>query len=138
MGKQYATSVALLAEELFRSACLITGDASDAERLVLDTLRQEESTRPVCDAHALKIALYTRLVRSCLCTAKSPIMQSDTVLKLEALGARERAAVVLNCFSAFDEASAAQILGVPRPVYAWLLKKSVHKLTRIQGEPLPL
>lgn len=138
MGEQYAKSAALLAKGLFRSACLITGDAPGAERLVLDALRQEEAARPVCDAQALKIALYTRLVRNCLCAAKSPIMQSDAVLKLEALGARERAAVVLSCFSNFDEASAAKILGVPRPVYAWLLKKSVHKLTRVLGEPLLL
>ena len=117
MGGQNTENAVDLAERLFSSACLITGDAHCAERLALDTLRKESVTQPAwANAHALVIGLYRRLVRCCLFTASNySAGQSPIALELKALGKLSRTAVVLRYFLGFNQATAAKILGMPQP-----------------------
>ncbi len=134
MGKQNAQSTAALAEKLFRSACLITGDALSAEQLVLDTLRKECLMTPAfVSPHTHEMTLYRRLVRGCLFAAASAsVGQSPLGSELKSLSRLKRAVVVLSGFSGFDEAAAARILGMPPFCYAWLLKKATHELAYAQ------
>lgn len=140
MGGQYAESAALAAEKLFRSACLITGDAPHAEQLVLDTLCKESAAHPArSDACVLEIALYKQLIARCLCSGTNDSAKpSDTALELAPLGRLERAAVVLRHFSGFNETVAAEILDMPPPFYIRLLKKSVDKLACVHNERITL
>ncbi|GEM_PF-6177649 len=140
MVGQYTESAALAAEKLFRCACLITGDAPRAERLVLDALQKASVPQPICpDAHTLEIALYKQLIKGCLCTGASDSAgPSDTALELAPLDRLERAAVVLRHFSGFDEMIAAEILNMPASFYIRLLKKSVDKLACVYNEHLAL
>ena len=133
MGKQYAQSAALLAEKLFRCACLITGDARQSERLVLDALHRQHTAQPAADA--LELALYRQLIQDCL-SAPLPDAagSSGDAGELAMLDRAERAAITLSHFSGFDPASAAKILDMPPPFYARLLKKSVAKLGAVRDK----
>ena len=135
MGKQYAQDAALLAEKLFRCACLITGDARQSERLVLDALHRQHTAQPTSDV--LEMALYKQLIQDCLsAAAKDDAGSSDDAGALAPLDRAERAAVTLSHFSGFDQASAADILDMPLPFYTQLLKKSIDKLSRVQAKRL--
>jgi len=130
---QYSEKAALWAEKLYRSAYLITGDAACAEKLVLNTLLQGKSLWMAAEnEHVFQIALYKRLVRGCLFTcAKYSGEQFSICPELGRFGKLRRTAIVLSCFAGFDETDVSQILGIPAILYTALLKKSIHKLTRL-------
>lgn len=134
MEGQYSEYAAIWARKMYGSVCLITGDTVCSEKLVLETLLQGRSLwLSTEDIHTVQVALYKRLIRRCfLIPAKHGGHSIAACFVLKGLGRFRRTAVVLSCFVGFNQADAAFILGIPRALYAILLKKSLNQLMRLQ------